>query len=173
MQRWWSVRSAIKLVAVLTAALPALTMSAAAGEGGEPTVGLDKLLRIPPTVQFEPTKRGHSTKTEWRDRFDEADSDLVRARAKLAETQAKLAEIGSTSSAWTMGAPGLSSVSRDKAVEAPLDQGLSVEMRNRRAEVERTERRRAELEVEANLANLPDDWRGTPKPQDEEAQALR
>jgi hypothetical protein len=172
-RRWRSIRSAIKLAAVLTAALPALATSAAAGEDGAPAIGLDKLLRIPPSAKFEPSKRGHSTKTEWRERFDQTDNDLAKARAELAETQAKLAEIGSTSSAWTMGAPGMSSVSREKAVETPLDQTLSAEMKRRRAEVERAERSRAELEVEANLANLPDDWRGSPKPEGEEAQALR
>jgi hypothetical protein len=172
-QRWRSIRSAIGQAMILVATLPALMTSAAAGEGGTPAVGLDKLLKIPPTMKFEPSKRGRNTKLEWRERFDESNSDLAKARAALAETQAKLAEAGSTTSAWTMGAPGMSSVNRDVAVEAPLDQTLSVEMKNRRAEVERAERQRAELEVEANLANLPEDWRGTPKPKGEEAQALR
>jgi hypothetical protein len=124
-------------------------------------------------VQFSPTERGHSTKNEWRARFDESDSALEKARTDLAATQAKLAEIGSTSSAWTMGAPGMSSVDRERAVESPLDQTLSVEMKNNRAAVELAERRRAELEVEANLANLPEDWRGTPKPDSEDSQAAR
>jgi len=169
------MRSAIRLTALLVAALPAFTAVAAAAEDEAPVVGLDKLLRIPRSVQFEPSKRGHSTRTEWRARFDEADADLAKARAELAETQAKLAEIGNTSSAWTMGAPGLSAVNPEVAVDAPLDQTLSKEMKRRRAEVERAERHRAELEVEANLANLPDDWRGTPKPEpeSEDAQALR
>jgi hypothetical protein len=158
---------------LLAAALPAFTTSDAAGEDAAPVISLDKLLKIPPTVSFEPTERGHSTKAEWRERFDEANSDLAKARAELAETQAKLAEIGSESSAWTMGAPGLSSVDREVAVDAPLDQTLSKEMKRRRAEVERAERRRAELEVEANLAQVPDDWRGTPQPEDDEAQAPR
>jgi hypothetical protein len=173
MQRWRSIRSAIGLALVLAAALQALTTSAAAGEEAAPVVGLDKLLKIPPSVSFEPTQRGHSTKAEWRERFDEANDDLAKARAELAETQAKLAEIGSESSAWTMGAPGLSSVDREVAVDAPLDQTLSKAMKRKRAELERAERRLAEIEVEANLAQVPDDWRGTPQPEDEEAQALR
>ena len=157
----------------MAAAPHALPTSAAAGEDAAPVIGLDKLLKIPPTVSFEPTTHGHSTRAEWRARFDEADGDLAKARAELAETQAKLAEVGSASSAWVMGAPGLSSIDRDVAVEAPLDQSLSKEMKSRRAEVERARHRRAELEVEANLAEVPDDWRGTPKPEDDEAQALR
>lgn len=158
---------------VLAALLFAFTASAAAAEDAVPAVGLDQLLRIPPSVSFEPNERGHATKTEWRKRFDEADRDLEKARAELAETQAKLAEIGSNSSAWTMGAPGLAPVDREVAVETPLDQTLSREMKTRRAEVERAENRRAELEVEANLAQLPEDWRGTPQPEDDADQALR
>jgi len=164
---------AIRRAVILAAALPVLMAAAAAAEDAPPAVGLDKLLRIPPTAKFEPSKRGHSTKTEWRERYDESDAALAKARAGLAETQAKLAEIGSTSSAWTMGAPGMSSVNREKAVQTPLDQTLSMEMKTRRAAVETAESHRADLEVEANLANLPEDWRGTPKPSEDAAQALR
>jgi hypothetical protein len=172
-QRRRSIRRAIQCAVALAAALPLFVTAAAVAEEGAPAVGLDKLLRIPATAKFAPSKRGQNTKAEWRERFDESELALAKARLNLAETQAKLAEIGSKSSAWTMGAPGMSSVNREKAVETPLDQTLSQEMKTHRAALERAESHRADLEVEANLANLPEDWRGTPKPSDEEAQALR
>jgi hypothetical protein len=154
-----TIRSAIVRAAALAGVFPLLALPAA-GQDDPPAVGLDALLKIPPTMSFEPTRRGHVTKTEWRARFDETRSELATARRQLAETQAKLAEIGSNSSAWTMGAPGLSTVDRERANEAPLDMSLSKEMKQRRAAVERAEARMRELEVEANLAQVPEDWRG-------------
>jgi hypothetical protein len=158
---------------VVFAVLAALVAPAAAGDEAQPAVGLDKLLKIPPTVRFEPTTRGHSTKFEWRERFDEAHAELEKARAELTATQAKLAEKGASSSAWSMGAPGIGNVDRAVANEAPLDQTLSRTLRKNREGVERAERRLTELEVEANLAQVPDDWRGSPQPEADEPQALR
>ena len=43
--------------------------------------------------------------------------------------------------------------------EAPLDFQLRQELRRHREEVERLEGRLRELEIEANLAGVPEDWR--------------
>lgn len=172
MQSRQLLRNAIVRVAAPAAAAVLLALPAA-GQQEKPAVGLDALLKIPSTVNFEPVERGHVTKTEWRKRFDEARGERDQAKSELAKTQAKLAEIGSSSSAWTMGAPGLSSIDREVANEAPLDMTLSKEMKQRRAEVERTEAQLRELDVEANLANVPEDWRGTPEPSEDAPQASR
>lgn len=173
MKRSGSTRNALGLAAILAALAWSFATSVAADDDAPPAVGLDQLLKIPPTVSFEPTKRGHSTKAEWRERFDQAHGDVAKAHADLAETQAKLSEIGNASSAWMMGAPGLPNVDREFANEAPLDQALSREMKRHREEVERSERRLRELEVEANLAQVPEDWRGTPQPEAAAPQAMR
>ena len=61
-----------------------------------------------------------------------------------------------------MCAPGLGGIDQNTAGESPTDPSKSRKIRNTREEVARTERVLAELDVEANLANVPMDWRGTP-----------
>jgi hypothetical protein len=51
--------------------------------------------------------------------------------------------------------PGMS----DAAAEAPLDYRIRQTINHHRQEIERLERRLRELEVEANLAVVPEDWR--------------
>jgi len=135
-----------------------------------PTVGLDQLLKIPDSLVLEPTTRGQSTKAEWRARFQEAREELVAARAALAKSQEKLTEVAGGSSAWKMSAPGLGGIDPGVNTDTPLDYSLSTEMRRNREEVERAERRLTELEIEANLAAVPEDWRGLEVP-DEPAAA--
>lgn len=125
-----------------------------------PIVELDQLLVLPDSLDLEPEKVGGATKAEWRARFESARADLARARAALAKTQAKLEEVASDTSSWKMGAPGLGAT--DLGADAPLDYSLSNEMRRNREEVKRSERRLSELQIEAELAGVPQEWRGLP-----------
>jgi hypothetical protein len=141
------------LLALLAA--PAL---AAEGEGAGEEVPLDRLLTLPsapPEVRVE--KRGGSTKAQWQARFEAARGELEEARRALEETRAELEEASADSDAWRMSAPGLGST---EAGDAPLDYKLSQDLRRQREEVARLERRLQDLEVEANLAGVPTDWRG-------------
>ena len=131
-----------------------------------PVVGLDKLLKIPDSLDLEPATRGRTTKAEWRARFEEARAELAAAGAALAETQAKLEEVASETSAWKIGAPGLGPINTGAIQDGPLDYSLSNEMRRNREEVERGERRLTELEIEATLAGVPAEWY-MPEPADE------
>lgn len=134
-----------------------------AGEpGAPPAVALDQLLRIPPSVQLDTNERGHNTKTQWRERYDKARADIKAAKEALREAQEELAESPSAGTAWQMGAPGLGPIDQNSAGETPIDPGKRRTIRNKREEVARSERVLAELDVEANLANVPQDWRGTP-----------
>jgi len=125
-----------------------------------PFVGLDQLLKLPDSLEFEPTTRGGSTKAEWRARFQTAREELAAARAALSKTREKLAKVSGSTSAWKVAPPGLGGIEPSSAKDTPLDYGLSNEKRRNRAEVERAERRLAELEIGANLAAVPEDWRG-------------
>jgi hypothetical protein len=127
-----------------------------------PIIDLDQLLVLPDSLELDPETRGGATKAEWRARFQSAREDLAAARAALARTQANLEEIASDTSAWKMGAPGLGAVDASSGKDAPLDYGLSNEIRRNREEVKRSERRLTELEVEAELAGVPRDWRELP-----------
>jgi hypothetical protein len=145
------------------AVLAAFPPPAAAEEAtAPPTVDLDRLLRLPQSLDLEPAARGSATKAEWRERFDTARSELAEARAALAETQAKVAEVAGETSAWQMSAPGIGGLDPGAGTrDGPLDYDLSNEMRRNRREVARAERRLSELEIEANLAGVPEDWRGS------------
>jgi len=137
--------------------------SAGATDDGSahPIVDLDQLLKVPSSLDLEPETRGGATRAEWRSRFEAARADLARARDELSRSQAKLAELAGESSAWKMSAPGLGGLDT-AAGDAPLDYGLKNELRRNREEVARSERRMTELEVEANLAGVPENWRGAP-----------
>jgi hypothetical protein len=43
--------------------------------------------------------------------------------------------------------------------DAPLDYQLRVSIRRHRSEIERLERKLKQLEIEANLAGVPPEWR--------------
>jgi hypothetical protein len=126
-----------------------------------PVIELDRLLKLPDSLEIAPETRGGTTKAEWRARFQSAREELAAARADLAKSQAKLEEMAGGTSAWKMGAPGLGAIDTSATKDAPLDYNLSNEMRRNREEVERSERRLTELEIEANLAGVPADWLGT------------
>jgi len=133
-------------------------------------VELHQLLKLPSNLELEPEVRGGATRAEWRARFQTAREELAAARAALARTQAKLEDLAGDSSAWKMGAPGLGGASTS-ASQGPLDYAISTEMKRNRQEVQRTERRLSELEVEANLAGVPESWRQTEPPAGEATQA--
>jgi hypothetical protein len=121
-------------------------------------VPLEKLLRVPSSagpVDGEP-RRGGRTRGEWQARFAAAESELVRARKGVDDSRRKLEEIA-PDQAWSMGAPGLPV--QVSPAETPIDFKLRQELRRQREEVDFAERRLQELAIEANLAQVPDEWR--------------
>lgn len=133
----------------------------AQSEAPAPVVDLDKLRQLPTSLDLEPAARGSATKAEWRERFDTARSELAAAQAALAKSKAKIAELPGTGSAWQLAAPGIGGSDPGQGTrDAPLDYSLSAELRRNREELDRCERRLTELEIEANLAGVPQDWRG-------------
>jgi hypothetical protein len=148
------------LVAVLLgAALAAAGLPATGADEGDPrAVPLDRLLQLPSSLPVEGRveKRGGNTKRQWQERFQKADDDLQAAQRALEESRAELEELASGES-WTMSAPGLGAATAP--TDSPLDYRLSQELKRQREELERAERQLQELEVEANLAGVPEEWR--------------
>ena len=150
----------------LALAAPALGQSAAEGDRvppqggrpaqGAPSVSLDRLLRLPDSLDVSVERRGGSTRGEWRSRFEAARAAIENERAALALAQAELDEVASTS-AWQVGPPIPGSNANPD--QTPLDFRLRQEIRRHRDEIERLERQLRALEVEANLAEVPADWR--------------
>ena len=134
--------------------------SAAVPPAGSPAVPLDRLLKLPEaSLAATPGEMRHGgrTRSEWEARFRDAANALVSARKALADSRQKLEEIA-PDKGWSMSAPGMPV----SAEESPLDFKLRQQMRRQREDVESAERRLDELTVEANLAGVPEDWRGAP-----------
>jgi hypothetical protein len=128
--------------------------SSPAPEGGE----LDRLLRLPATLDYQVERRGGSTRGEWRKRFREARGELSEARDALARSQQELEGAASESDAWLLKPPGVGGDASDASVHYRLRE----QVRRQRGEVDRAEKRLRDLEIEADLAGVPGDWRDSP-----------
>jgi hypothetical protein len=147
------------LVALLAAATLAAPAPAPAEDPAPPpAVDLDKLMKLPSSHRVDVERRGGATRTEWRSRFRDARGDLETAQAGLKKAQLKLDKAAAESdSAWRMAPPGAAATS-----ESTERYPLTLDLKRKRSEVERSEKRLRELEVEANLAGVPKDWREDP-----------
>ena len=142
----------------------ALAMALAVGLAGpgfaeEPAqgVGLDQLLKLPPSVSTGVERKGGMTRGEWRGRFDRLEVQLASEQQSLAVAQKERDRVANSSDQWLMGAPGMTNT------EAPLDYRLRQEITRHKEEIERLKTARDSLEVEANLAGVPEDWRRSPQ----------
>jgi hypothetical protein len=129
-----------------------------------PDVPLERLLKLPDSalVSGSEPRRGGKTRAEWQARFQTAQAELETARKALEDARHQLEEIA-PDRAWSMTAPGLPANAAPS--DAPIDYRLRQEIRRQREEVERAERRLEELAVEANLAEVPEEWRRRDPPQ--------
>lgn len=146
----------LALVAVLAGAPPAGAESTGepVSPGAEAEVPLDRLLQIPQTLNYRVERRGGATQGEWRERFQEGRSALEQARDALTRSEEELAGLGGSSEGWQLAPPGSKGTS-----EAPLSYQLKMQIRREREEVDRSEKRLRDLEIEANLADVPEGWR--------------
>lgn len=131
----------------------------------EQPVSLDRLLKIPsssvPTAPVAAEKRGGRTRSQWQDRYRTVRLELVKAEENLAESRAVLEERMSTeTSQWKMAAPGIGDATSTS--DAPTDYRLTQQLRRDREELARAKRAVQDLDVEANLAGVPEDWRQEP-----------
>lgn len=149
------------LVAALCLALAAPAGTGAEEGSDEPaepaprSVELDKLLELPDSLDYRVERRGGLTRTEWQARFHEARSAIEEAETKLARAQEELEGLASETSQWQLAPPGAGAASP----EAPLSYRLRQDIRRYKAERERATRRLRDLQIEANLAGVPDSWR--------------
>lgn len=120
-----------------------------------PIVALDKLLTIPDSVKIEVDRRGRATRSEWRARFVKAQAAVVEMKQHLEESLAKLTKLADGGSHWKVSAPGVQAEIDDTS---PLNFGLKQQIRRDRECVKRAERELVDLEVQANLAGVPNEW---------------
>ena len=133
-----------------TAAAPTGPAPAESGD-----VRLDQLLTLPASRTYSVERKGGLTRGEWRTRYAEARADLQKERDALAATEAKLEGVGGGQ--WKVNPiPGADTTD---SPDAPIDFQLRSSLRRHREEVERIERKLRQLDIEANLAGVPSDWR--------------
>jgi hypothetical protein len=141
----------------------ALALGALGAEGEEPVSGpspaepaqLDRLLKLPESQSYGVDRRGGLSRGEWRTRFVEVRTSLDNERKALATAQGRLDEVAGTASNWQMAPiPGM-----EASPDAPLDYQLRLQIRRHRSEIDRLEKKLRELEIEANLAGVPEEWK--------------
>ena len=130
-----------------------------APEEPDPAVDLDRLLRLPNSYEADVDRRGGATASEWRARFGAARKEAEDARTRLATAEAELEKASGTSSAWQVSAPGTSDPQT-----SPISLRLREQIRSEREAITAAERRLRALDVEADLAAVPPDWREPAKP---------
>jgi hypothetical protein len=115
---------------------------------------LDRLLRLPEGADYGgDERRGGRTRAQWASRFGGLRRALEEERRGLEAAQRERERIAGSVDQWLLGPPG---ATRENA---PLDFRLRQEVARHRDEIERLEKDLKELEVEANLANVPPEWR--------------
>jgi hypothetical protein len=120
-------------------------------------IPIDQLLKLPVSYQQRSAEQTHAgaTKKEWQERFRSARDALEIARAELARTRKELEALAGQSSSWQVAAPGQPAPSEN----SPLSFRLRQEIRRRSEALEDAERDLQDLEIRANLAEVPEDWR--------------
>jgi hypothetical protein len=121
-----------------------------------PEVGLDQLLRLPNSFEADVDRRSGATASEWRSRFEAARKHLDDAKVRLDEIERELQQVSETTSGWAVAAPG----SKDPQA-SPLSLRLRQELKQQRTMIDDAERRLRTLDVEADLAAVPQDWRSS------------
>ena len=128
--------------------------------------GLDALLKLPTGYRSQrpsaPSVAGAS-ESEWRRRFLETRESLSEARKTLAATKHELdsAAINSGGSQWSIAAPSGGGSGGPEGSASPLSFKLRQKLKANRADLELRERNLRELEIQANLAGVPNSWRGS------------
>jgi hypothetical protein len=123
-----------------------------------PAVDLDALLRLPSAAGEPAPVHDAAERMRWEERFRDVRDELDTARSRLAQSQRELGELAAQSDAWQVAAPG----AQNTPENSPISYKLRQEIRERREDVDRAERRLRELEIEAGLAGIPPDWRAAP-----------
>jgi len=126
-----------------------------------PSVPLDRLFELPTGFETRPSEqRRGAGEAEWRARFAEARATLAQSEAALARAKAELAEQAESANAWSVAPPvgGLPQGNSD----APMNYELSQRIKRHQRAVDEAKKRLLDLEVEANLAGVPDAWRQAP-----------
>lgn len=144
-------RAALAVGLLLPAAAPAQEPAAPPAEAAPK---LDKLLKLPNGVAYDVERRGGAGRLEWKERFADARKEIASAKKEVDAVSGKLEKAAVNSDQWRFVPPG-----GDVTAENQDNIRLRMDLEKRREDLARAERRLKDLEVEANLAAVPEDWR--------------
>lgn len=145
---------AVWLVVATTAQAEA---GASQATGNAPKVDLGRLLKLPDSYAKPAESRRGMGRPEWEVRFESVRLELAESHAALEAAQTELGNAAGDSSQWSVAAPGTS----PNPENTPLSYKLRQEIRRNREIIERNEKKLRSLEIEADLAEVPADWRAT------------
>lgn len=151
---WISRLAAGGLPAALVFAAGLAASPAAGQETERPPPRLDRLLKLPTSVDYDVERRGGATRTEWRGRFKDAQAEAATAKKNLDQAMAKLEKAAEGSDQWRFVPPG-----GDVAAENQDNVRLRMDVEKKREALAYADKRLRDLEVEANLASVPPEWR--------------
>lgn len=129
----------------------------AANANSTPKVDLGRLLKLPDSYGKPVESRRGMGQAEWEARFERVRTDLVEARNALEVAQTELGNAAGDSSQWSVAAPGTT----PNPENTPLSYKLRQEIRRHRESIEGAEKQLRGLEIEADLAEVPVEWRAT------------
>jgi hypothetical protein len=135
---------------------------------GDGSPGLDVLLQLPTGYGGSSPNAGTpsvagASEVEWRRRFREAREALSEARLALEATKRELdgAAGDSGSAQWSMTPPSAGGDGPSASQSgSPLSFKLRQQLKQNREALDQAERALRELDIEANLAGVPQPWRG-------------
>lgn len=119
-----------------------------------PQVSLDDLLGLPTGYEAAVQRRAGATESEWRGRFAASLQQLEEAKQRLAKSEEELDKVSELAPSWQVAPPGSSNPQT-----SPLSLRLRDDVKRQRQAVELAGRDLRELEVQAELASVPDEWR--------------
>jgi len=126
--------------------------------------GIDSLLQLPNGFMSERSRPvAGAGESEWRRRFERSVGELAAAKRKLDKTKSELDEVAESGGAnqWSVAPPGGGGGGGSSPASSPLSFKLRQQLKDDRDAVEQAERALRELRIEADLAGVPQSWRGS------------
>lgn len=137
-----------------------------AGRAGSAAPGLDALLKLPDAYRAQPAPAvAGTTEAQWRKRFQQAVGSVTDARASLVATKEALdgAATSGGSSQWAVAPPGGAGgeSGAPNSASTPVSFKLRQQLKANRLELDEAEKAFRELSIQADLAGVPEAWRGS------------
>jgi hypothetical protein len=118
---------------------------------GSPALDLDRLLRVPGVSAPQGERVGGRPRRAWYEEFARARAEIAELERRIEESKTALRARAPSDWGFT---PGGASMPSD-----PETLKLGAALRRDRQSLDTARQRLRDLEVEASLAGVPDDWR--------------